>query len=655
MMGRLFGRSVIFALVALIVSLIPHSAGGAELERHGEGRPGSASMLEALAAQDTATATLLNDEGIVGIALSLDAARQPHVVVMLETSEYEFSVPDSVEGVATETVVTGVLHAFPCSTTTSDCSKPIPPGVSVGHPNITAGTLGAYVQDSQGDYFALSNNHIFANENAASIGDPVLQPGPADGGSVSNPSHILGPLDDFHPIAFCGGGSCNASSPTNPMDAAIVAVDTETVQAENFCGWTPQSTTLPENQVVVDVTQLKKCGRTSGFTTGTVVFKDAVVNVQYSSGSAARFDGQIVTTSMSSGGDSGSLMVDLQNRPTALLFAGSASFTIGSPIDDVLDRFGVSIVDADPPNQDPVASFTVSCTVLTCDFDASESDDPDGAITGYDWEFGDGNTGTGETVSHTYNSGGSQTVTLTVTDNDNATDTTSRTANPSNPPPPPPTPPPPLPPTATPLAPSLETCPDTLADPGFTDLDAISAEASHAVACLVAYEITEGTSSTTFSPLLSVTRWQMALFLTRQASVHGVPLPAAEQHGFTDIGGLSSTTQDAINQLATLGITKGTSETTFDPLADVTRWQMALFLTRMADLVGVPLPESPNGLFLDLGGLTLETQQAINQLAELGIAQGTSGTTFDPLADVLRWQMALFLTRLLEADGVLLE
>ena len=71
MMGRLFGRSVIFALVALIVSLIPHSAGGAELERHGEGRPGSASMLEALAAQDTATATLLNDEGIVGIALSL--------------------------------------------------------------------------------------------------------------------------------------------------------------------------------------------------------------------------------------------------------------------------------------------------------------------------------------------------------------------------------------------------------------------------------------------------------------------------------------------------------------------------------------------------------------------------------------------------------
>ena len=82
---------------------------------------------------------------------------------------------------------------------------------------------------------------------------------------------------------------------------------------------------------------------------------------------------------------------------------------------------------------------------------------------------------------------------------------------------------------------------------------------------------------------------------------------------------------------------------------------MALFLTRMADLVGVPLPESPNGLFLDLGGLTLETQQAINQLAELGIAQGTSGTTFDPLADVLRWQMALFLTRLLEADGVLLE
>ncbi len=82
---------------------------------------------------------------------------------------------------------------------------------------------------------------------------------------------------------------------------------------------------------------------------------------------------------------------------------------------------------------------------------------------------------------------------------------------------------------------------------------------------------------------------------------------------------------------------------------------MALFLTRMADLVGVPLPLSPNGLFSDVGGLTLETQLAINQLAAIGIAKGTSSTTFDPIADVLRWQMALFLTRLLEADGVLLQ
>jgi hypothetical protein len=127
------------------------------------------------------------------------------------------------------------------------------------------------------------------------------------------------------------------------------------------------------------------------------------------------------------------------------------------------------------------------------------------------------------------------------------------------------------------------------------------------------------------------------------------------QHGFTDIGGLVSTTQDAINQLATLGITEGTSPTTFDPFADVSRWQMALFLARMADLVGVPLPVSPNGLFSDVGGLTIETQLAINQLAAIGIAKGTRSTTFDPFADVLRWQMALFLTRLLEADGVLLE
>ena len=66
----------------------------------------------------------------------------------------------------------------------------------------------------------------------------------------------------------------------------------------------------------------------------------------------------------------------------------------------------------------PRPAFQGSCTGLTCDFDASISRDPDGTITDYNWDFGDGNVGAGLTVSHTYAAGGFFAVDLVITDND---------------------------------------------------------------------------------------------------------------------------------------------------------------------------------------------------------------------------------------------
>ncbi|MCW9018346.1 MAG: pre-peptidase C-terminal domain-containing protein [Kangiellaceae bacterium] len=77
-------------------------------------------------------------------------------------------------------------------------------------------------------------------------------------------------------------------------------------------------------------------------------------------------------------------------------------------------------------NQSPTASFTDSCTELACNFNGSGSSDPDGSIASYAWNFGDGNTATGATPSHTYASAGTYTVQLTVTDNQGASNSTSK-------------------------------------------------------------------------------------------------------------------------------------------------------------------------------------------------------------------------------------
>jgi hypothetical protein len=83
-------------------------------------------------------------------------------------------------------------------------------------------------------------------------------------------------------------------------------------------------------------------------------------------------------------------------------------------------------------NNPPTASFTYSCTSLTCNFNASASDS-DGSVVSYAWNFGDSSSGSGATASHSYTSGGTFTVTLTVTDNDGATGSVSHNVTVSSP------------------------------------------------------------------------------------------------------------------------------------------------------------------------------------------------------------------------------
>jgi len=78
-------------------------------------------------------------------------------------------------------------------------------------------------------------------------------------------------------------------------------------------------------------------------------------------------------------------------------------------------------------NQPPIASFTDNCTALVCSLNGSGSSDPDGTITSYSWDFGDGASSTEAIASHTYSAPGNYSVTLVVTDNSGATGTSNRT------------------------------------------------------------------------------------------------------------------------------------------------------------------------------------------------------------------------------------
>jgi PKD repeat protein len=88
-----------------------------------------------------------------------------------------------------------------------------------------------------------------------------------------------------------------------------------------------------------------------------------------------------------------------------------------------------------PPNKAPTAAVTSGVDQLTATFDGSGSTDSDGSVVGWSWAFGDGATGSGAEVSHTYAAAGTYQVALTVTDDDGATGAVTTSVTVSAPPP----------------------------------------------------------------------------------------------------------------------------------------------------------------------------------------------------------------------------
>jgi SpoIID/LytB domain protein len=91
----------------------------------------------------------------------------------------------------------------------------------------------------------------------------------------------------------------------------------------------------------------------------------------------------------------------------------------------------------------------------------------------------------------------------------------------------------------------------------------------------------------------------------------------------------------------------------FDPTGPIARWQMAQYLIREAELIGVDIPVVGDQGFTDITGFTQDVVDDINSLKALGITTGVSATQFDPNGTIPRWQMALFLTRVHAGAGYL--
>jgi hypothetical protein len=270
-------------------------------------------------------------------------------------------VPRQVNEVPTDVIEVGVLQALQPRT---DRWRPAPGGVSIGHYQITAGTLGCVVRDkTTGDRLVLSNNHVLANINAGRSGDPILQPGSIDGGVEGK--DMLAVLERFVPLRFgeeppkfsiarlveklanvsarvVGSSHRLRAFRTDPqavnqVDAALARpLDDSMVLDEIIDIGVVGGITPPQLGLGV-----RKSGRSSGYSMGEIRVIDAFVKVNYDN-LTADFDGQIITGPMSQPGDSGALLVLGDGLlAVGLLFAGSQQATVFNPIQPVLRELDV--------------------------------------------------------------------------------------------------------------------------------------------------------------------------------------------------------------------------------------------------------------------------------------------------------------------------
>lgn len=222
--------------------------------------------------------------------------------------------------------------------------RPCPAGFSVGNVRVTAGTLGSVVYDFlpgasvdppgpglgvPAKFYILSNNHVLADSNRAQLGSAIVQPGIFDGGQ--DPADRIATLERFITIQFAP--QIPLERHNNVVDAALGTVEFQDATRETYFSGAPRAWRRKANVAVGDL--VKKTGRTTNISFGRIIAVDATIDVNYGTAGTARFKDQILTTNISAGGDSGSLVTSLDNVALGLLFAGSSTVTVLNHLENV--------------------------------------------------------------------------------------------------------------------------------------------------------------------------------------------------------------------------------------------------------------------------------------------------------------------------------
>lgn len=263
-------------------------------------------------------------------------------------------VPSAVDGITTDVLEVGKIVA---QGPDRGLYRPCPGGCSVGHRRVTAGTLGSWFQLGN-RVVMLSNNHVLADTNKGQLGDPIYQPSVMDGGAYE--AHIVATLCDFHYIRFPSAPWMSLlraylrkflpgiRSETNLVDAALAEASHPELAVLEINGpIRPRGFGDPTLGMAV-----QKVGRTTGHTTGNIEQIRVTVRVDYD-GQLATFEDQVMTHSMSGGGDSGSIVLDFDNTIVGLLFSGSPFVTLITPIRHVRDIWPLRIFNS-PPESDQI-------------------------------------------------------------------------------------------------------------------------------------------------------------------------------------------------------------------------------------------------------------------------------------------------------------